>query len=161
LPGSTRARALEDEDALRGELRRISQLTRFVRGFYIAFFERTYAVRITGFAYRDKRRVARRLVEEEDELLEAESQAEEHGSDGGALEPLRAALDLAAFYEDLCDLLHVTSSSATPGTTTYVAFHEDAFPTWLWLLADWLEASGKEAVADDVEKRSRSYSRAV
>jgi len=138
--------AAKDGDDRQDELKRIKNLVRLARGFYIKFFETELGLRIKGFSYRDKRLVSRRLVSEERQLPEAPE-------DGQS-----ASLELASVYEDLCDLLHGDIAFGySDDDHAYREFHDEAFPTWLESLAVWLDSTNDPDLASDVRDLAARY----
>ena len=142
--------ASDDEEDFHAARRKISQLNRLIRDFYVALFCSKFDLEISGFAYRDKRRVARTLVERENpaDVTESDLTDEE--------------LELAAYFEDFSDLLHGDIEFGYSGDDdAYTQFHEETFPTWLYLLEEWLRAIGEDALAADVRVKARKYNRVI
>jgi hypothetical protein len=134
-----------EESDRHAELRRISPLIRFVRRFYRSFLHQEYGLRIHTFSYRDKRLVSRLLVRQEDRV------------NTDAL-PKQRALELAAMFEDMCDLLHGDLEFGySEEDDDYIQFHQEAFPRWLNLLAEWLKAENEDALVSEVEEAESKY----
>ena len=133
----------EDEDSRNEEYRRISKLVRFAQRFYELFLGEAFEVEVTSFAFSDKRLVAEKIREKE-ENREAD---ELKGS----------ALDLAYAFLDICDQLHgELDFGYSVDTGDFVEFHEETFPAWLDELSDWL-CNVDEDLAEKVKEISKRY----
>jgi hypothetical protein len=138
----------EDGDARDKALCQIGDLRRFARRFYSEFFERNFDVSISSFSYPDKRLVSRRLVDAE-------------GERGRESPARRARLEIAAFYEDFCDVFHGDMEFGySDDADDYALFHRETFPDWLESLSEWInnqKGSGNSALAKEVAALASRY----
>ncbi len=149
-----------DEDDRENALLNISGLIQFAQRFYIPFFkEELYPpIEITGFLYRDKRKVARQLVGYEAMTAEEIEETAETNWDAAAdaEELMIAVTDLAELYEELVDALQGDLEFGYSGDiANFREFHNELYPTWLEAVAKWIEVQGEEA--EDLEALTRNY----
>jgi hypothetical protein len=128
----------EDEEARELRLQLIHGLVRFSQRFYIAFFREELGepIRIKGFHYRDKRRVARRLIEFEDG-----EQRFDRGVPPEKLEFTR--VELGGYFEQLVDSLQGDLDFGySADIADFSEFHNELYPGWLDTLAGWCSYKG-------------------
>lgn len=140
--------AESDDDARNLRLQEIHSLVKFSQRFYIAFFaaELKSPLRITGFQYRDKRRVSRRLI-----VLESRKEV-----DGEAFDD--SQFELGGYFEELVDSLQ---GDLDFGYSTDLAdfseFHEEIYPGWLDTLSSWCGYKGDGTSKQNLASLAKEY----
>ena len=130
-------------------LLKVRPLVRLARNFYIEFFREVFRLEISGFSFRDKRDVSRRLVREE-----------QKASNGGANALKDQDFELAELYEALCDILHGDIEFGYGGDQDdYRQFHA-TFPNWLYAISEWARERD-EALARKLKAWQPRYEAAV
>lgn len=149
-----------DEDERENALLEIGGLVQFSRRFYIPFFaeELDHPLKITGFLFRDKRKVARTLVEYESDSREQIDGLAEIDQDeaSDSEDRVTTVTDLAELYEDLVDALQGDLDFGySSDIANFREFHNELYPTWLESLGQWVRSHNKDA--EKLEKLARDY----
>lgn len=136
----------EEEDREKAK-REIRSLVRYAQRFYRTFFVEAFDAEIKGFTFRDKRRVARKLVDRESQGKEKKGGPE-----------VAEQTYLAEYFEDLVDALHGDIDFGySSDLDDFVEFHNSVYPGWLEAIASWLEAIEHADEAEEISALSTRY----
>lgn len=145
-----------DEEARELRLQAIHSLIKFSQRFYIAFFAKELKkLRISGFHYRDKRRVARRILTYE---AEARADAEKGPRQDADVDRFDAVLELAGYYEELVDSLQGDLDFGySTDLANFTEFHEEIYPGWLETVGEWCGVEDDPATQDLLAELAENY----